>query len=429
MLPLLLLLLVGDVRVVRDIVNLKEKYPSRVHIILGNRDINKMRLTVELSNKALRSPPDVYWNRDVNVNQTNQKPADRLKWILLRTMGAPIAFESRREELIDLGKSACDDDVLKSFLEFVKPKDGKPEGILTKYLKYGQIVHRVKNILFVHGAIHGYNIGWVPPYDGKESQVATNLDDWIRKINEFARHESQDYAERTNEYVGMYQLSLTDKYWSSNAGYYHNQPGSRLVQYGMGWLADKTRNPSVIYATYSTETNQPEPQVSEWLTSNGIRTLVVGHQPRGDAPMLLDNNGLQIVSGDTSYAKNALWDKDGTGTWASIASSKAESELNYPASSTRADVVSEVLIDIDETGNSVVSVHGVLSDGGKYEYILPKSSSNQYLGKSTSTGWIVKASNVRYSSDPESSYYLLSQVSGFDTKNRLVPHDNINLEF
>ena len=388
-----------------------------------------MRLYMELSSKCLQQELNVFFvkNKSFPIGTSDNDRVERLKWILLHSMGSPVAFESRREELIELGKPATDEHVLQSFLDYANPSS--PEGPLVTYLKHGVIAKRYGDILFVHGAIHGYNIGWVPPYDGKESQVATNLDDWISKINEFARHESQDYAERTYEYVGMYQLSLTDKYWSSNAGYYHNQPGSRLVQYGMGWLADKTRNPSVIYATYSTETNQPEPQVSEWLTSNGIRTLVVGHQPRGDAPMLLDNNGLQIVSGDTSYAKNALWDKDGTGTWASIASSKAESELNYPASSTRADVVSEVLIDIDETGNSVVSVHGVLSDGGKYEYILPKSSSNQYLGKSTSTGWIVKASNVRYSSDPESSYYLLSQVSGFDTKNRLVPHDNINLEF
>ena len=87
----------GDVRVVQDIVKLKEKYPNRVHVILGNRDINKMRLTVELSKKALQSPPDVYWNKDVLASQVNQKASDRLKWILLRTMGAPIAFESRRE--------------------------------------------------------------------------------------------------------------------------------------------------------------------------------------------------------------------------------------------------------------------------------------------------------------------------------------------
>lgn len=425
------LFLLGDVRVVQDIVKLKEKYPNRVHVILGNRDINKMRLTVELSKKALQSPPDVYWNKDVLASQVNQKASDRLKWILLRTMGAPIAFESRREELNLIGKQASDDDVLQSFLDFIKPKENNEEGALTKYLRYGQIVHKIQNILFVHGAIHGYNIGWVPPHNGKESQVITNLDTWISTINEFAHHEAQDYAERMNEYVNKYQSSLASKYWSSNAGYYHDQPGSRLVQYGMGWLADKTRNPSVIYATYSAENNShPDAQVSEWLTSNGVRTLVVGHQPRGDAPLLLDNNGLQIVSGDTSYAKNALWDKNNTNTWTTIASTKSEAELGYPVNSTRADVVSEVLVSIDEAGNSSVTVHGILSDGGKYEYVLPKSCDNQYLGKSTSNGWLVKACNVRYSNDPDTnSYYLLSQVTGFDTKNRLVLHDKISQEF
>ena len=409
---------------------LKEKYPARVHFILGNRDTNKMRLYAELSAKCLQQELNVFFvkHKSFPAGNSDNERIERLKWILVNTMGSPIAFESRRDELRELGKSSSDQDVMQSFLDYIKPS--APEGPLVTYLKHGVIAKRFNDILFLHGAIHGYNIGWVPPHNGKESQVITNLDTWISTINEFAHHEAQDYAERMNDYIDKFDISV-DANWSQTGGYNHDQPGSRLVQYGMGWLADKTRNPSVIYATYSAENNShPDAQVSEWLTSNGVRTLVVGHQPRGDAPLLLDNNGLQIVSGDTSYAKNALWDKNNTNTWTTIASTKSEADLGYPVNSTRADVVSEVLVSIDEAGNSSVTVHGILSDGGKYEYVLPKSSENQYLGKSTSNGWLVKACNVTYNNDPDNnSYYLLSQVTGFDTKNRLVLHDKISQEF
>ena len=37
----------GSVRVVRTLNALKRKYPDRVTLILGNRDINKMRLLAE----------------------------------------------------------------------------------------------------------------------------------------------------------------------------------------------------------------------------------------------------------------------------------------------------------------------------------------------------------------------------------------------
>jgi hypothetical protein len=43
----------GSVRVVRTLVRLKERYPRRVTLIVGNRDANKMRLTSELDEAVL----------------------------------------------------------------------------------------------------------------------------------------------------------------------------------------------------------------------------------------------------------------------------------------------------------------------------------------------------------------------------------------
>lgn len=53
----------GDLRVLADLIGLKRNYPERVHFIMGNRDINKMRIPVELSAYMLQLAPRVYWLR------------------------------------------------------------------------------------------------------------------------------------------------------------------------------------------------------------------------------------------------------------------------------------------------------------------------------------------------------------------------------
>lgn len=45
----------GDIRIVKLLVDLKDRYPDRVFLIIGNRDANKLRLTSELSEEALSS--------------------------------------------------------------------------------------------------------------------------------------------------------------------------------------------------------------------------------------------------------------------------------------------------------------------------------------------------------------------------------------
>lgn len=39
----------GDLRFLRSLLGLRRRHPDRVHLVLGNRDINKMRLLAELS--------------------------------------------------------------------------------------------------------------------------------------------------------------------------------------------------------------------------------------------------------------------------------------------------------------------------------------------------------------------------------------------
>ena len=45
----------GDIRFTTLMVALKQRYPDRVRLIIGNRDANKLRLASELSDEARRT--------------------------------------------------------------------------------------------------------------------------------------------------------------------------------------------------------------------------------------------------------------------------------------------------------------------------------------------------------------------------------------
>jgi hypothetical protein len=75
----------GDLRVLTDLVSLKRAYPDRVHFIMGNRDINKMRMPVELHPMSLKITPKCYWVKPEADDQDYwTKPAtlaERVKWV------------------------------------------------------------------------------------------------------------------------------------------------------------------------------------------------------------------------------------------------------------------------------------------------------------------------------------------------------------
>lgn len=71
----------------------------------------------------------------------------------------------------------------------------------------------------------------------------------------------------------------------------------------MGWLADKSRNPSVIYSSYL-KNGKPDPievDTANWLKENKINKVIVGHQPHGDAPFIMDLNDIQVEKKNESF--------------------------------------------------------------------------------------------------------------------------------
>lgn len=451
----------GDMRLLNDLVQLYEDNKGKVHFILGNRDVNKMRIPVELHVKYLEAPGKCYWI-NADPEQKPQSAAERLKWILAKTMGSPGGFNYRRDELAAMGRPHGDEDVVESFFDLLVP-----EGKLMKYLKYGKISVAIGDALFCHGGINGNNIGWVPPRGPKATTHAagepaalggtkvTDFKEWLNVLNEHVEDEVKDFIDRAPVYLrelSTYKDSAdVPEHWAAVGSYSHPQPGSRLGFLGMAITEDKVNNPSVIYSSYM-DRGMPvavDEGVANTILGSGFKRIIVGHQPHGDAPTPIERHGLQIIMGDTSYSANTLWTFTTPGakeeTWAKASDellSEPALELTgvpTPKDNSRGIAVSEVVIAFDESsptvGESVSRVfcHGTLSDGSTYSFEQPEAGEqNKYLGKmNASNSWMVKASNVTVKNGPlagTDDAYLMCRGEGFNFKNKFVASADIEAE-
>eukprot|EP00977_Amphora_coffeiformis_P000801 scaffold175_cov177-Amphora_coffeaeformis.AAC.3 len=382
-----------DLYVIRQLLDLKQRYPNRVHLVLGNRDINKMRLVAELgsSDDTMPAHPGVEWFRGTNrlgdPEQPNielQDPVQRLKWILQFTMGSPRAFEHRKQELEKeaKGQPVSEADVVDSYR-----KSCHPDGEMGRYLAAAQLAVRLGDVLFVHGSLPltkevlaqgDTNATWqgdlriVMPWlePGAEHNVES-VTDWIDSLNDFAQQEIAEWTR--NPPSGIW----------SRVGGYHNLPsddmrsGARLIQYGMGGLPDRTKNPTIVYASWGTDgmprrffppalrSDQRFAEATKaFFQASGIRLICSGHQPQGDMPNAIrvaisDDRICWILCSDTSYSGDVVWYDD----------EREQPGREGSLSGRGQRAVSEVLLTQNlQTGKIVMAIcHGTLSDGSKYE--------------------------------------------------------------
>jgi hypothetical protein len=121
----------GDIRLCRMLVSLKQRYPNNVELLVGNRDLNKLRLSAELAEVGVRhyqNIPGPHWDASAptlheylaslaeestttdNKNlQSLDTRVNRLQYMLRHTLGCPDTFAFRRRELQIL-QTAGDDD-------------------------------------------------------------------------------------------------------------------------------------------------------------------------------------------------------------------------------------------------------------------------------------------------------------------------------
>ena len=284
----------GSIRVVRTLLQLKEDYPDQVSLILGNRDINKLRVYSILKAHEGKAIPEVirvpyikYLNQEHGFNLDLATGLDELRHVagdfdnqitrlkvILLGMNAPGAFEFAREELALLnGNMEINDRMV--FEKLVG--DWKEGGEFHEYLRKGQISDIIDGTLYVHGAISSESFGYVP---GHESRYK-NVNSWSKAINLWAQDEitswSTDYKE-----------------------------GTGLIEYHAPKTGSISNIKSVVYHRFSDDSGNPvlpKKELTETLVDQGVHRVVVGHTPVQDFPLSVRNSKFELLLTDVSHSK------------------------------------------------------------------------------------------------------------------------------
>lgn len=344
----------GTLRFQEAVVRLKKKYPERVHLILGNRDINKMRWTAEIAQSEIerfKEVPGAYWVpakfrkthleflrklaadeegisedkvTDEMLTARNTK-ANKYKYCFKFDSGADGEFDFRRQELAILQnvklEDVSDSEVVQSF------EDGlKPGGWMREYLMHAQLGVLIHNLeyctdtLFVHGQIignqfpHGqvkgadeqnvaWSIGVVPGID----DPIDNVGEWLEKLNAWARKEIEDWESKPVWDSPPKEPTYED--WKGRGA-------SELLAYG----TPGSRYPTVVYCRWLAQSCMPlqyPPALVEHLKKQNVKYVVVGHTPHGNAPTVIQHDGVTCVMADTSFSNmksNHYYQGDNRGT-------------------------------------------------------------------------------------------------------------------
>ncbi|MFZ2956123.1 MAG: metallophosphoesterase [Candidatus Ozemobacteraceae bacterium] len=277
----------GERALLRELLRLKQEAPDRVILIVGNRDVNKLRLPPELSTAGLARRPWLYsreyaeWRAHCGLPD---QAISRLRWILEQTMSAPKAFENRRQELAserNVPSDAIDDNaILESYI-----LDARPGGLFYQYLHAAHIMERHGSTLFLHAGIPLSALGYIP---GSPVRAPT-VDIWIKRLEAWYQAQLDDWDQN-------------ESHWDGNSP----EPADALLCYAKRWV-DESMNPfSVMYGRnvdVEGKISLPSPPVIQWLRRSGICRLVVGHTPSGQIPVSLrtDDGSFEELVLDTSY--------------------------------------------------------------------------------------------------------------------------------
>jgi len=346
----------GDLRLCKQLVDLKTEHPDRVFLIVGNRDLNKLRFYAELGPKdmarGIDEIPRPHWNAgakslrehlealliasnipicDASLERFNTR-CERLKYMLEHTLGCPDTFEFRRQELAllaghnDVGQ-VSEEDVLGSFVGEVD----NSEGTMFQYLSHGCVAALVGNTLFVHGAIDALTIGIVPaqtrfelPKEKAEPAVKDlDVPTWVEKMNQFLQQGLADYLARPDwddgrqsrggeslmalqNRAAMWGRTVVSNCYADGGNICSKSAEDhRMKQWG------KAKDDPLAFEGVSSDPR--DAAVAQWLASSGVRRVVVGHKPSGDSPAVCSASycGLEVISADTSFSDTRASDNRG----------------------------------------------------------------------------------------------------------------------
>ncbi|MBM4342879.1 MAG: metallophosphoesterase [Deltaproteobacteria bacterium] len=273
----------AGLRLLRLLVEVKRRQPDQVVLLAGNRDINKLRFL----NEVAPDPPRRRRHRRLPDDLASADRAALLRWTLAETMSAKIAFACRQQELAELGLPADDDATADSLVD-----DVRPGGALLEYLEVAQLMWRLGDVLFVHGAVTPTNRGLTPGFAGRDLE----FDRWQERLN--AYFATSVAAAKAGDSAGCEAL----------LAYQAPLPGQKSNPY------------SVVYSRTTDDDGTPappDPDLARALAGQGVARVVLGHAPIGDAPCVVRGAGVDVFLGDTSYSRleygaRLILDGDGT---------------------------------------------------------------------------------------------------------------------
>lgn len=347
----------GDIRLVRALVNLKSRYPDRVFLLVGNRDLNKLRFSAELSEedmaRDLDEIPPPHWDpkapslrqflekklHDLNgastltIHELNTR-VNRLHYMLEHTLGCPRTFAFRREEIALLRSkdiaNISDDEVVDSFLYEVEHQNGS----LRQYLEAADVAVCVGNTLFCHGCVDRATMRFIPSMHTKFENPASkpppaaeidNVQEWTRQLNHFMKSGLEDFQKRprwdktrtTRGGEALMALQNRPAMWGRSIISNCYGDGGCITTENAAKIRDdperqrmEQTNPLIFEKVCSDPLDE---DVAKWLLKDGIRRVVVGHKPTGDCPAVLSSlyTGVEIVSADTSFSDTSADDNRG----------------------------------------------------------------------------------------------------------------------
>jgi len=412
----------GTLRFLEALVRLKRRWPDRVHFLLGNRDINKLRFTSELAEAELArlaEVPGAYWvpeksrksplqfltelaaqEEGVEQGQVTQDmvrrrntKANKLRFMLKHDMGSDGEFEFRRDELAHLRgvslSQVTDEEVVESYEASLRPG-----GWMREYLLHGQLALLLGDALFVHAQIIGNQfppsvagadangVAWCLGVVPGEPKPVADVRAWVEQLNAWAAEQLREWTERPA--WDQPPRAPTYEDWRGRGA-------SELISYG----TPASRVPTVVYSRWLTPTCMPlqyPPELVEHLQRNGVSYVIVGHTPHGNCPTVIQNGAVTVVMGDTSF-------------------SHMNANMSYKGDN-RGTAVSDIIID-----GHVCRIKGLTADERVLDYKVAPNAGDMFVGviqggEPTSKRFFVKASL------PETPfllkrYYLLCSVNGF----------------
>ncbi|KAL1510713.1 hypothetical protein AB1Y20_007005 [Prymnesium parvum] len=433
----------GGERFVRLLVDLKLRYPSRVALIVGNRDLNKLRLTAELADSDMKRPLEAikkpHWDdhasslhnhlhleasrRGTTVASLNTKP-ERLKYLYKHTLGCPNTFELRREELAILRgtqkEQVTDDEVVAACVA-----DVMPGGALRQYMENAHVACLIGNTLFVHGAVDRKSMRMVPADKCRferpknqdfVSELCETPQQWIDALNAFLRRGLEDHLQRpewdearqTRGGESLMAIQNRTAMWGMSVISNCYSDGGNITS----GIANQIRTEAEAKADAGKPIalegvcSDPRDEVwAEWLTTHGVRRVIVGHKPSGDSPAVLSSryHGVEIISGDTSYSDPGAKDSRGV-------------------------AVAGIMLRGESLDEMQTVIFGTLHDGAEHEATLPflggerdGMDGDPYVGVELPGGWWVKA---KLKAPPER--YLCCKGQGRNVEYRCVPTEGIS---